>query len=233
MGCTQSTLELYKAKLGLDHDDTFMSLVNLAIAYQEAGRLSEAIKLYEETLNRLETQRRPDHPFTLENRKGLAAAYESLGRWAEAESLLRESLARLQKAAKTDSPTLAGVLVALGRNLLEQSRMSEAEPLLQEAVTILEKVNPDDWSRYNAMSLLGGALLGQGRSGEAESPVVAGYEGMKAREARIGVPDRFRLREAAERVVRLYEEWGKPEKATEWKAKLGMPDLPADVFAGP
>jgi hypothetical protein len=39
------------------------------------------------------------------------------------------------------------------------------------------------------------------------------------------------VREAAERVVRLYEEWNKPDQATVWKAKLGMRDLPADVFA--
>jgi hypothetical protein len=83
------------------------------------------------------------------------------------------------------------------------------------------------------MSLMGGSLLGQGRYAEAEPLVVPGYEGMKAREARIYVPEKFRLREAAERVIRLYEDLGKPEQATAWKAKLGMPDLPADVFAQP
>jgi hypothetical protein len=56
---------------------------------------------------------------------------------------------------------------------------------------------------------------------------------MKTHEARIIVPDRFRLREAAERVIRLYEAWGKPDQAAVWKVKLGMPDLPADVFARP
>jgi hypothetical protein len=56
---------------------------------------------------------------------------------------------------------------------------------------------------------------------------------MKARESRIVVPDRFRLRAAAERVVRLCEEWSKPDQAAAWKAKLGMPDLPADAFARP
>ena len=45
--------------------------------------------------------------------------------------------------------------------------------------------------------------------------------------------DRSRLREAAERVIRLYEDWGKAEQAAVWKAKLGMPDLPADVFGSP
>jgi hypothetical protein len=81
------------------------------------------------------------------------------------------------------------------------------------------------------MSLLGGALLDQGRYAEAEPLIVQGYEGMKAREARIFVPERRRLLEAAMQVVRLYEAWGKTYQAAAWKTKLGMPDLPKDVFA--
>jgi hypothetical protein len=34
-------------------------------------------------------------------------------------------------------------------------------------------------------------------------------------------------------VVRLYENWGKPEKAAVWRAKLDLADLPADFFARP
>jgi hypothetical protein len=56
---------------------------------------------------------------------------------------------------------------------------------------------------------------------------------MRARAAKIRAVDRPRLLDAAERVVRLYEAWGKPDKAAEWKAKVGLPDLPADVFARP
>jgi hypothetical protein len=56
---------------------------------------------------------------------------------------------------------------------------------------------------------------------------------MKTREARIPAPSRPRLGEAAVRVVRLYEAWGKPASAVAWKAKLGPADLPADVFARP
>jgi hypothetical protein len=56
---------------------------------------------------------------------------------------------------------------------------------------------------------------------------------MKARESRITVPERSSLREAAERVIRLYEACGKLDQAAAWQAKLGMPDLPADVFARP
>ena len=58
-------------------------------------------------------------------------------------------------------------------------------------------------------------------------------EGLKAYESRIRVPERSCIREAAEWVVRLYEGWGQPEKAAAWKARLGLTDLPADVFARP
>ncbi len=104
---------------------------------------------------------------------------------------------------------------------------------MRECLAIRGQAAPDDSAHYDAMSLLGGALLGQGRYTEAEPLIVPGYEGMTERQAKIAMADRSRLREAAERVVRLYEDWGKAEQATVWKAKLRLPDLPADVFARP
>jgi hypothetical protein len=56
---------------------------------------------------------------------------------------------------------------------------------------------------------------------------------MKARELRIAVPERFRLHEAAAQVIRLCENWGKTKPAAQWKAKLGMPDLPTEALARP
>ena len=46
---------------------------------------------------------------------------------------------------------------------------------------------------------------------------------MKAREAKIPPPGMPRFTEAAERVVRLYEEWGKKDKAAEWRTRLAKP----------
>jgi tetratricopeptide (TPR) repeat protein len=227
----EETSPLCEAKLGPDHQFTLTARTNLADAYQAAGRAIRAIALHEATLQRKEAKLGPDHPDTLESRAALASAYESLGRWVEAEALYRDVLARRRNAVPVDSPLVNADLAALARNLLEQSRWSEAEPLLRQIPAIGQNVTPDDWVRYEAMSLLGGAFLGQGRHAEAEPLIVAGYEGMSAREVRIPVPQRSRFREAAERVVHLYEEWGKPAKAAAWKAKVGMPDLPVEVFA--
>jgi hypothetical protein len=38
---------------------------------------------------------------------------------------------------------------------------------------------------------------------------------------------------AKDQVVHWYEALGQPENAAVWKAKVGMPDLPIDVFARP
>jgi tetratricopeptide (TPR) repeat protein len=229
----KGTLEVYEAELDPEHPYTLTCRSNLASAYQEAGRIAEALALYQGTLKLREAKLGPDHPSTLISRHNLASSYESVGRWGEAEDLHRDVLARRRKTGRPDSPLLADDLVQLARNLLGQSRWSESEPLLREALAICERALPNDWVRYDVMSLLGGALLGQGRYAEAEPLIVAGYEGMKAREARIMVWDRADLRAAAERVIRLYEEWNQPEQATAWKAKLGMPDLPAEVLAPP
>jgi eukaryotic-like serine/threonine-protein kinase len=57
---------------------------------------------------------------------------------------------------------------------------------------------------------------------------------MRARETTIPAGDRTsRLSEAAARVVRLYEAWGKPARAADWREKLVLADLPDDVFAHP
>src|SRR5262249_2172888 len=150
----------------------------------------EAIGLFEATLRLMEAKLGAGHPHTLGSRSNLAAAYASIGRWAEAEGPHRDVLARRRKAVEPDSPHLADDLVNLGQVLSEQARWSEAEPLLLEAAAIRARATPDDWRRYEAMRPLGGALLVQGRYAEAEPAIVAGYEAMKAREARIAVPDR-------------------------------------------
>ena len=132
-----------------------------------------------------------------------------------------------------DSPQLAGVLANVGSSLLKTESWAKAETVLREAVTIRDSTEPDAWGTFNTRSMLGAALVGQMKYAEAEPLVIHGYEEMKAREATIPATARSRLYEATERVVRLYEAWGKREAAAKWKARLGLADLPTDVFARP
>ncbi len=224
---------LTKSRLGVDHPDTLTVMNNLAVTYGAAGRRAEEIALHETTLKRREAKLGHDHPDLLQSRQNLGMAYEAVGRWADAEPMWRDKLARHRKTEPPDSPLVASDLAVLALNLQKQAKWQEAEAPLRECLDIRAKAIPDGWLRFNTIGQLGEALLGQARFAEAEPLVIQGYEQMKAREATIPAAGKTRLSEAAERVVRMYEAWGKPETAARWKATLGLADLPTDVFARP
>jgi tetratricopeptide (TPR) repeat protein len=70
--------------LGPDHPDTLYSRKNLALSHKYAGRLDEAIALFEQTLAAYERVLGPDHPDTLQSRSDLALPYGAAGRTDEA-----------------------------------------------------------------------------------------------------------------------------------------------------
>jgi hypothetical protein len=153
----------------------------------------------------------------------LANLLDQAGRGPEAEPLFRAGLEAARKRFGADDPRTAGIMAARGLSLVRQGRWAEAEAILRECLAIRERSQPDESTTFNTRSLLGGTLLGQKKYAEAEPLIVSGYEGMKAREARIPRPSKPSFTEAAERVVRLYEEWGKKEKAAEWRTRLAKP----------
>ena len=67
-----------------DHPDTLASRNNLAGAYREAGRLEQAIALFEQVLTDRTRVLGEDHPDTLTSRNNLASAYHAAGRLTEA-----------------------------------------------------------------------------------------------------------------------------------------------------
>ena len=70
-------------------------------------------------------------------------------------------------------------------------------------------------------SLLGGVLLGQQKYAAAEPLLQNGYEGLRQTQA--GIVPRVRartLRGALERLVQLYDAWGKPDEAAKWRKEL-------------
>ena len=50
--------------------------------------------------------------------------------------------------------------------------------------------------------------------------LIEGFTGMKEREAKIPQAAKVELTNAAERIVELYDSWGLPEKAADWRTKL-------------
>jgi hypothetical protein len=63
-------------------------------------------------------------------------------------------------------------------------------------------------------------MLGQKKHADAEPLLLAGYDGMKKREAKIPAQNKIRLTEALERLVQLYEAMDKKDDAAKWRKEL-------------
>ncbi len=147
--------------------------------------------------------------------------------WLEDSKKMRDDLVALTKAkeaAETREAETWAVLDlvsdALGSNLLQQNKWADAETVLRECLPFREKQEPDAWTTFHARSMLGGALLGQKKYADAEPLLLAGYEGMKQREATIPAQSKVRLTEALERLVLLHETTGKKDEAAKWRKEL-------------
>jgi len=70
--------------------------------------------------------------------------------------------------------------------------------------------------------MLGASLAGQREYDQAEPLLLSGYQGLKQRELAIPWANRSALKQAGERIVELYQDWGKPEKAAESRERLRL-----------
>jgi non-specific serine/threonine protein kinase/serine/threonine-protein kinase len=215
-----AAVEARSRVLGADNPQTLVSMNNLAAMYRDEGRYAEAESLYGRVV---ESQRRvlgPEHPNTLAAMNGLAQVFLGQGRQTEAEALLTSTLDIRRRVLGSDHPATTSVLESLGEIRLLQDRYADAEVLFREALANREKRRPDGWERYQSESLLGASLEGQGKYAEAEPLLVSGYQGIVQRGAAIPFEHRDCIQRSGERIVRLYEKWGKPEKAVEWRGNL-------------
>ena len=116
--------------LGPDHRDSFTSRNNLAGAYRAAGRLTEAITLYEQVLPDSIRVLGEDHPNTLNSRNNLACAYAAAGRITEAITQFEQVLTDCTRVLDEDYPLTKTVhknLEAVKQKLEQQKEDSPAE----------------------------------------------------------------------------------------------------------
>jgi tetratricopeptide (TPR) repeat protein len=218
----EQALAALKSRPDPDRRGLFFVTLNLGIMYREAGRSDEATTLLREAVGMIKAQRGPDHPDTLLAIHNLAVSYAQAQRLDEAIALF-EDVVRLRKARLLpDHPETLASLDGLVDAYLAAGRWADAEAAAREGLDARTRKAPDDWPRFHTMSLLGAALAGRKKYAQAEPLLIAGYEGLKAREARMPAPTRGRLRAAAARILPFYEAWGKPDRAAEWHKTLGQ-----------
>ena len=188
----------------------------LAAVYSAEGKYAQAQALLRQALETLRKVLGPDHPITLNALSVAASMYQRQGKYALAETYAAQALAGLRHVAGSDDPDTISETADLALAYQSQKKFSESEPLAREAVAGDRKMQPDNWQRFRAESLLGASLAGQKKYAEAEPLLLEGYQGMLARKERIAAPDRYQLDLARGWIFQLYQAWGKPDKAAEW-----------------
>jgi hypothetical protein len=208
--------------LGAEHPDTLSSMSILAQVYQGEGRRAEAEPLFKKVLDARRRILGEEHFSTLVSMNYLADLYRIEGQDTQAEALYSQVLERRRRLLGPGHPDTTKILAVLGEMRLQKGRYGEAEPLLREALAGQEKGSPGAWPRFDTQSMLGAALADQGKYAEAEPLLLSAYEGLVQRETSIPQASRPALQRAGERIVQLYQNWGQPEKAAQWREKLHL-----------
>ena len=116
-----------------------------------------------------------------------------------------------------EHPALGTTLDSLARALTDVGEYESAEPLFRQCLAILEKRVPEGHRfRVSVNREYGHCLIGLGRYAEAEVILLPNYEWWRRER---GANNRYALR-AAQYLADLYDAWGKPQIAAEWRAKL-------------
>jgi tetratricopeptide (TPR) repeat protein len=216
----EQALAKLQEKLGPDHPSTLISMGNLATAYLAAGQLDKALPLLEQALAKEKEKLGPDHPDTLISMNNLGMAYFAAGQLDKAVPLLAQVLAKFKEKLGPDHPDTLSIMNNLARAYRKHGDLAKAEPILRECLTRRQQKQPHHWATFFTQAQLGDSLLGQKKYAEAEPLLLAGYEGLKQRQAQIPTPNKKSLTEALDSLGQLYDAWGKPEEAARWRAEL-------------
>jgi tetratricopeptide (TPR) repeat protein len=202
--------------LGPSHPDTIMSQSNLVLAKLERGKVAEADALGTQGLEAALKAVGADHYATLGIENALSEVKLREGRLDEAERL-RAAIhdSRLRHGGPENYNTLGSAL-ALALVKVQLGRFAEAETLLRPVIIAWDKTRPGDWRALQCRNLMGAALAGQRRFGEAEALLVSSAEGLERRSSEVPAIDRHLIGEADKRVAEAYGAWGRADKASDW-----------------
>ena len=145
--------------------------------------------------------------------------------WNKLFNFQRDAATGIINKMETFNGCILADSVGLGKTFTALAVIKYYELRNRSVLVLCPKKLSDNWLTFNARSLLGGALLGQKRYEEAEPLLLSGYKGLIESEDTIPPAGKVRVKVALQRLVQLYEAWGKPSKAALWKKELAGLDI--------
>ncbi|KAK1580742.1 uncharacterized protein LY79DRAFT_560793 [Colletotrichum navitas] len=163
------TLELRRRILGEENLDTIMTINNLAITYQEQGRLEEAESLQGSILEICMRAFGEAHYNTLTTMNNIAITHRQQGRWEEAERLQGNLLKIYIRVFGEEDPTTLIGMNNLAVMYHDQGRWEEAERLQDSVLKIRRRVLGEEHPyTLSSMRNLATTYWHQGRLEETE-----------------------------------------------------------------
>ncbi|HZN92427.1 MAG TPA: tetratricopeptide repeat-containing protein kinase family protein, partial [Myxococcales bacterium] len=168
-GTLERARQILASELGHDDKQTLNVTGNLAVVYQELGRLDEAIALLEGTIASLRRRQGPDHPLLVPRLRALALAQLERHDHGLAHRSIDEAL-RITRARIGDENVQAANVLDIKATIFEQEhRFEEALVTYRRSLEIKQKALPaDDHQLFYPYDGIGQALLGLGRAAEAK-----------------------------------------------------------------
>ena len=213
----RATLAAQTQTLGPEHVDTLNTQGNLALLLCNTRQLTEAETLARAALERSTRALGPEHPDTLWAMNTLALILDAADARDEAEQLYERTLDLRRRVFGPEHKWTIISQSNLALFLLRTQQPARAEPLYRTALEICRRTFGDG-HRQTLIEMygLGTALLRLGRYEEAE-PLLRGAQ--SGFERALGAPH-VRTRWAVDRLIELYEGWGRPESAAPWRDYL-------------
>ena len=209
------SLAISRRVLGDNHPEVATSLNNVAVLLHDQDRLEEAEPIYRESLaiSRLTLGAR--HPELVVSISNYATLLSDMQRFEEAEMLLNESLEISMASFGEGAVQVAYVYRQLGGLELDRNAPGPAFDYYDRALGILDTKLPTDHPEVVfAQAAKGRALTRLERYADGEECLLKAYNsGLK----RWG-PDDVDVLEFAGWIADLYEAWGRPGAAAEFRA---------------
>ena len=145
-----------------------------------------------------------------------------MGRPDDAESMLRAAYEGARRVAGDWHRVTLTAMGRLGRVLADRGRPQDAEELIREALARARQAQGGRaWLVGQLLADLGYVLMVMERFEEAERALLEA-------ETTLGhavESDRFHVESTLRLLVRLYEQWNKPDVAAAWRSKLSGSDV--------
>ncbi len=203
----QECLSIRRQAFGEPHDAVAEALLHLGSLTHEVDP-SAAEVYYRQSLAMIEGLHGDDHPSLIEVLNNYAYLLNARGDAEGAEPLFQRCVA-IMRAVYGDGHHYIGIGESnLAQVLNALSRHREAEEHARRALDVFHSTFGErHWQPAITRSILGASLTGQGRYQEAEPLLTESYLLIKEQRG-----NEFNYApEALERIIGLYEAWGRPE----------------------